>query len=175
MKDFDIAKYLREHQLGSYGILNHYVDLKPLKEEEVTEDVTPEEVAEIPYEGPDHKLTGLGDSDEFEQADTVSEEELEEADANKMYAAIDYLRAQGFSDEDIKKLPDYISLYDDYMSSSLSEMGKQWHPHLTVDPDEVVDAAIKDLKKARLSMSQIKQAMDKGLARHSVGDDMPLE
>lgn len=34
MKNFDIAKYLREHQLGSYGILNHYVDLKPLKEEE---------------------------------------------------------------------------------------------------------------------------------------------
>ncbi len=33
MKDFDIAKYLREHQLGSYGILNHYVDLKPLNEE----------------------------------------------------------------------------------------------------------------------------------------------
>jgi hypothetical protein len=50
MKDFNIAKYLREHQLGSYGILNHYVDLKPLKEEGVTEDVTPEEIAEIPYE-----------------------------------------------------------------------------------------------------------------------------
>lgn len=33
MKDFDIAKYLREHQLGSYGILNRYVDLKPLKED----------------------------------------------------------------------------------------------------------------------------------------------
>ena len=33
MKDFDIAKYLKEHQLGSYGILNHYVDLKPVKEE----------------------------------------------------------------------------------------------------------------------------------------------
>lgn len=33
MKDFDIAKFLRENQLGSYGILNHYVDIKPLKEE----------------------------------------------------------------------------------------------------------------------------------------------
>ena len=73
MKDFDIAKYLREHQLGSYGILNHYVDLKPLKEEDVTEDVTPEEVAEIPYEGPEPKLDGFGD--EFEQAEVVSEEE----------------------------------------------------------------------------------------------------
>lgn len=71
MKDFDIAKYLKEHQLGSYGILNHYVDLKPLKEEEVTEDVTPEEVAEIPYEGPEPKLDGFGD--EFDQAEVVSE------------------------------------------------------------------------------------------------------
>lgn len=30
MKDFDIVKYLKEHQLGSYGILNHYVDLEPI-------------------------------------------------------------------------------------------------------------------------------------------------
>jgi len=71
MKDFDIAKFLRENQLGSYGILNHYVDLKPLKEEEVSEDVTPEETAEIPYEGPETKLDGLGD--EFDQAEIVSE------------------------------------------------------------------------------------------------------
>ena len=112
MKDFDIAKYLREHQLGSYGILNHYVDLKPIKEEitdsdldkaakvagnsnqdiidrlkklgysdkeilaqlaKLKEDVTPEEMAEIPYEGPDDKLTGLGDGDSFDQAEIVSE------------------------------------------------------------------------------------------------------
>ena len=33
MQHFDIAKYLREHQQGSFGILNHYIDLKPLKEE----------------------------------------------------------------------------------------------------------------------------------------------
>lgn len=62
MKDFNIAKYLKEHNLGSYGKLNHYVDLKPLKEED----------AEIPYEGPDAKLDGF--SDEFDQAETVSEQ-----------------------------------------------------------------------------------------------------
>jgi hypothetical protein len=163
MKDFDIAKYLREHQLGSYGILNHYVDLKPLKEEEIAEgiitvqdtgvvsdlgnihmrilkwmsnnfgpakgqydvqkrgkniiintgklsksdiadlnnfldtyirpgefdsvdeDVTPEEIAEIPYEGPEPKLDGLGD--EFEQAEIVSEDE---EDFNPVYTRIDW-------------------------------------------------------------------------------------
>jgi hypothetical protein len=145
MKDFDIAKYLREHQLGSYGILNHYVDLKPLNEEAevgvkefneyirknyphiyhnlrdaevqeflnqrhikslpiqkkanfftdyivsqglgdvVAEDVTPEEIAEIPYEGPEPKLDGLGD--EFEQAEIVSEDE---EDFNPVYTRIDW-------------------------------------------------------------------------------------
>jgi hypothetical protein len=40
MKDFDIAKYLKENKLGSYGILNHYVDLKPLKEEDENKKVT---------------------------------------------------------------------------------------------------------------------------------------
>jgi hypothetical protein len=72
MKDFDIAKFLRENQLGSYGILNHYVDIKPLKEEEVTEDVTPEETAKVPYEGTQPRRDGFGD--EFEQADPVSED-----------------------------------------------------------------------------------------------------
>ena len=69
MKDFDIAKYLKEHQLGSYGILNHYVDIKPLKEEEDEVELN----TEIPYEGPDDKLTGMGDGDSFEQEETVSE------------------------------------------------------------------------------------------------------
>lgn len=35
MKDFNIAKYLKEHSLGSHGILSHYIDLQPLKEEKV--------------------------------------------------------------------------------------------------------------------------------------------
>lgn len=78
MKDFDIAKYLREHQLGSYGILNHYVDLKPLKEEDDTTEV--ELNTEIPYAGPDNKLTGNGEGDAFDQAETVSEDYEDEVD-----------------------------------------------------------------------------------------------
>ena len=31
-ENFDIAKFLKENALGSYGILGHYVDLQPLKE-----------------------------------------------------------------------------------------------------------------------------------------------
>jgi hypothetical protein len=35
MKDFNLAKYLKEHNLGSHGILGNYIDLQALKEEEV--------------------------------------------------------------------------------------------------------------------------------------------
>jgi hypothetical protein len=66
MKDFNIAKYLRENHLGSHAILGAYVDLHNLKEEEETKLDT-----EIPYEGPEHKLDGFGD--EFEQGSPVEE------------------------------------------------------------------------------------------------------
>lgn len=74
MENFDIAKYLKEHRLGSYGMFNGYVDIKPLKEEETEVELN----TEIPYEGPEHKLTGNGEGDEFKQAETISEEEMEE-------------------------------------------------------------------------------------------------
>jgi hypothetical protein len=66
MKDFNIAKYLKENHLGSHAILGAYVDLHSLKEEEETKLDT-----EIPYEGPEHKLDGFGD--EFEQDSPVEE------------------------------------------------------------------------------------------------------
>lgn len=77
MKDFDIAKYLREHQLGSYSVLNNYVDLAPLKEvEDDTKEV--ELNTKIPYEGTEPKLTGNGEGDSFEQAKTVSEVDMDQ-------------------------------------------------------------------------------------------------
>lgn len=77
MKDFDIAKYLREHQLGSYSILNNYVDLAPLKEvEDDTKEV--ELNTKIPYKGTEPKLTGNGEGDSFEQAKTVSEVDMDQ-------------------------------------------------------------------------------------------------
>jgi hypothetical protein len=66
MKDFNIAKYLKENKLGPHAILGGYVDLHNLKEEEETKLDT-----EIPYEGPEHKLDGFGD--EFQQANPVEE------------------------------------------------------------------------------------------------------
>ena len=108
MQNFDIAKYLREHQLGSYGILNHYVDLKPLKEVDDTTEV--ELNTEIPYEGPEHKLTGNGEGDEFEQAETVSEEDsmganrIMDIGGNSIEKAIFRLKDSGFDAEDVENL-----------------------------------------------------------------------
>jgi len=187
MKDFDIAKFLRENQLGSYGILNHYVDIKPLKEEEVaedtapakgeyvvyfknkemdkpkeykrvkdkweaetaasngyefykddyldyqwgywpaekwdawvsktvSEDVTPEETAEIPYKGPEPKLDGLGD--EFKQADTVSEEETAAPEQNDIYEKIVALKKLGYSSEEIIAI-----LMKDFKSTAVDDPG----------------------------------------------------
>lgn len=70
MKDFNIAKYLRENYLGSHGILGRYVDLQALKEEEVGNN---KPVDEVPYVGADNKLDGFGD--EFDQVQPVSENE----------------------------------------------------------------------------------------------------
>jgi hypothetical protein len=73
MKDFNIAKYLKEHNLGSHGILGRYVDLHALKEEEVGNN---KPVSKVPYEGSDAKLDGFGDK--FDQVQSVSELEKPE-------------------------------------------------------------------------------------------------
>jgi len=155
MKDFDIAKFLRENQLGSYGILNHYVDIKPLKEEEVAEDVTPEEIAEIPYEGPDAKLDGFGD--EFDQAETVSEEE---DDAMKypltvFINAVKAAKAAGVS-------KDRMLYFIDVFGEGIEE---EWNPDQTVYPEEMISKAIDKLKYAGISIKQIKDFVDKQLVR----------
>jgi len=169
MKDFDIAKYLKEHNLASYGILNHYVDLKPLKEEEgekkevkvgdtlkhkltatvlkvtgvsgnnittkvtkstdkrfkvgdqiktnknligktysLNEDVTPEETAEIPYAGDGKNLTGMGDEDSFEQAETISEDD-DYAGAGTFKVEIDW---NGDDTAELRNLKRLVRKYD---------------------------------------------------------------
>lgn len=108
MKDFNISKYLKEHNLGSYGVLNHYVDIKALKEEEDEVELN----TEIPYEGPEHKLAG--DGTEFKQAEIVSEYESDDyfVDANRIMdlggnrieQGIISLLDDGFEPEDILSL-----------------------------------------------------------------------
>ena len=66
MKDFNIAKYLRENYQGSFSMFQPYVDLNPLKEESEEQlDTT------VPYEGPDPHLDGLGS--EYDQVAPVEE------------------------------------------------------------------------------------------------------
>ena len=58
MKDFNIAKYLKEHNLGAHGILGKYVDLQALKEEETG--LGQQKAMKEPYEGPKDPIDGLG-------------------------------------------------------------------------------------------------------------------
>jgi hypothetical protein len=69
MKDFNIAKYLKENHLGSHSILGKYVDLHALKEEEVGNN---KPVSKVPYDGAEEKLDGFGD--EFDQVAPVEED-----------------------------------------------------------------------------------------------------
>lgn len=57
MKDFNIAKFLKENNLGPHGILGKYVDLNPLKEED---DYGNNEASPEPYEGPKDPIDGQG-------------------------------------------------------------------------------------------------------------------
>jgi hypothetical protein len=101
MKDFNIAKYLKENHLGSHAILGNYVDLHNLKEEEETKLDT-----EIPYEGPEHKLDGFGD--EFVQDKPV--EELEKPD--KIYSN-DWMN----NSIDDKRVGNWTCYYEDQMGT----------------------------------------------------------
>ena len=66
MKDFNLAKYLRENYQGSFSMFQPYTDLNPLKEESEEQlDTT------VPYEGPDPHLDGMGS--DFEQEAPVEE------------------------------------------------------------------------------------------------------
>lgn len=71
MKDFNIAKYLKENYQGPFSMFQPYTDLNPLKEESEEQLDT-----EIPYKGPDPHLDGMGS--DFEQAEPVEEGNLSE-------------------------------------------------------------------------------------------------
>jgi len=296
MKDFDIAKYLREHQLGSYGILNHYVDLKPLNEEidldsfkdffnknyshiyhncrdrdiqsflrgkeslplkkqadlfadyitsqdlgdvvaedltptkgeyvvyyktremdkpkeyvrvkgkqkaetawfnshefykdddkdyqwgywpaekwdawvskTVSEDMTPEETAEIPYKGPNPKLDGFGD--EFEQADPVSED-MDDAMKYPLTVFIEAVKAAKAAGVPKDRMHYFI---DVFAEGAEQVFGRYWDPSnpskasiKAIGGDKKTDQiskAIKDLISSGVSIKQIKDFVDKQLVR----------
>lgn len=84
MKDFNIAKYLKEHNLGSFGILNQYVDLQPLKEDD---DLGQQEAMPEPYEGPEDPIDGLGG--ELDRDMDVSMNEQDEVEENAWMYDVD--------------------------------------------------------------------------------------
>lgn len=71
MKDFNIAKYLKENYQGPFSMFQPYTDLNPLKEESEEQLDT-----EIPYKGPDPHLDGLGS--EYDQVAPVEEANINE-------------------------------------------------------------------------------------------------
>jgi hypothetical protein len=71
MKDFNLAKYLKENYQGPFSMFQPYVDLNPLKEESEEQLDT-----EVPYKGPEPHLDGMGS--DFEQAEPVEEGNLSE-------------------------------------------------------------------------------------------------
>ena len=75
MKDFNIAKYLREHQQGSFGILNHYIDLQPVNEDK---DLGQQDAMPEPYEGPEDPIDGLGGELDRDMDVSMNEEENSE-------------------------------------------------------------------------------------------------
>ena len=102
MKDFNIAKYLKEHNLGSHGILGKYVDLQALKEEDQYGNNEPTQ--EVPYTGAEDKLDGFGDK--FDQVKPVSELEKPE----KIYSD-DWMN----DSVDGKKVGKWTCYYEDHM------------------------------------------------------------
>ena len=203
MENFDIAKYLREHQLGSYGILNHYVDLKPVNEnsdptddkliisvknpisidkiaselkaagipfqkrvdgrqkgyvifyvKDVADlskaqkaigmklDEASDDETEIPYAGPDNKLTGNGEGDAFDQAETVSEDydnitsdRIMDLGGRKIEQGIIMLMDDGFPAEDVMELC-RMFIQDQYGAKS---QGKQFeHAESVSEADSMI-------------------------------------
>jgi hypothetical protein len=75
MKQFDIAKYLRENYEGPFKTFQPYVDLNPLKEDK---DLGQQEAMPEPYEGDGHPIDGLGGKLNRHMDVSMNEENMEE-------------------------------------------------------------------------------------------------
>jgi hypothetical protein len=76
MKQFDIAKYLRENYEGPFKTFQPYTDLKPLKE--MDDDLGQQEAMPEPYEGDGHPIDGLGGDLDRDMDVSMNEENMEE-------------------------------------------------------------------------------------------------
>jgi hypothetical protein len=76
MKQFDIAKYLRENYEGPFKTFQSYADRKPLKE--MDDDLGQQEAMPEPYEGDGHPIDGLGGDLDRDMDVSMNEENMEE-------------------------------------------------------------------------------------------------
>jgi len=151
MKDFDIAKFLRENQLGSYGILNHYVDIKPLKEENEDPQFNPEELKKQFEDCFDETCKygkGTVYHEFFEEHPNSWEKHVKQFEKIGLKLSYDVLKNV------------YTIGKDKQQEEPVSE---EWHPDQTFDAEEMISSAITKLTDAGVSIKQIKQFVDKQL------------
>ena len=119
MKDFNIAKYLREHQQGSFGILNQYIDLQPVKEDK---DLGQQDAMPEPYEGPEDPIDGLGGELDRDMDVSMNEEENHDQMSQEYQAWLDKNNLPQVSadelinDPNIEKTQDQIDYLEDFIN-----------------------------------------------------------
>ena len=148
MKDFNIAKYLKENYQGPFSMFQPYTDLNPLKEESEEQLDT-----EIPYEGPDPHLDGMGG--EYDQVNPVEEafsaeqekfdrmmgliDRTLEAQLPKIKRAVDKAREMMISDK---------SIFNMLATNSLTQQSVQDLVDDGFDKEDIVDFFATDFSLA---------------------------
>jgi len=175
MKDFNLAKYLKENYQGPFSMFQPYVDLNPLKEESEEQLDT-----EIPYKGPDPHLDGMGS--DFEQAEPV--EEIVDGDS-----VIDTLTQEYGEWLDQNNLPQISAdelLYDDSIEKTeeqkqyLKNFIDKWDAASKMDIDEAFGAEQEKYDRMmglidttlEAQLPKIKRAVDR--ARDMMISDMSI-
>jgi hypothetical protein len=166
MKDFDIAKFLRENQLGSYGILNHYLDIKPLNEE-----IDLDSFKDFFNKNYSHIYHNFSDRDI--QNFLRGKESLPLEKQADLFA--DYITSQDLGDvvaedltpEETTEIPykgpnPKLDGFGDEFEQD-DTVSEEWYPDQTFDAEEMISSAVTKLTDAGISIKQIKQFVDKQL------------
>jgi hypothetical protein len=112
-ENFDIAKFLKENSLGSYGILGNYVDLKPLKEDD---NPKPKSTYVTDWSEDDKGWSVSGDGDgKNDQYDGEYDDESGPAMANELEKPEQIYTNDWMNDSiDGKKVGDWTCYYEDF-------------------------------------------------------------
>ena len=159
MKDFNIAKYLREHQQGSFGILNHYIDLQPVKEDK---DLGQQDAMPEPYEGPEDPIDGLGGELDRDMDVSMNEEESELGKLTQEYQAwLDKNNLPQMSadellyDENIKKTPEqkkYLQMFIDRWNAAEEEHIKGLKEEEPANAPRIMDLGGEQIEQGVISL-----------------------